>query len=85
MGKDFYVIYRLYYIKYLKSPDIIAFVANFLRTIGTRLGKNVAFFNMKLNNLNIRRCLLREISTQEGKNVAYFSETVRELGKVLHV
>jgi hypothetical protein len=56
-------------------------------------------FNEKLNDLNIRCCLLRKISTQLGKNVAYFSKReyvtwekrcsfyikVRNLGKMLHV
>ncbi|PEA14929.1 hypothetical protein CN988_26350 [Bacillus thuringiensis] len=53
LGKNFCVIYSLFLTKYLKSPNITAFVADFVSRIGTRLGKNVAFLKLKLNNLNI--------------------------------
>ncbi len=48
LGKNFFVIYRLFFIKYLKSPDITAFVANYANKIGTRLGKNVASFQLEI-------------------------------------
>ncbi|AFH86889.1 Hypothetical Protein H9401_5504 (plasmid) [Bacillus anthracis str. H9401] len=35
-------------IKYRKSPEITAFVANFFYKIGTRLGKNVASFPLEI-------------------------------------
>ncbi|AGG04959.1 hypothetical protein H175_233p106 (plasmid) [Bacillus thuringiensis serovar thuringiensis str. IS5056] len=48
MGKNFCVIYSLFLTKYLKSPNITAFVADFVSRIGTRLGKNVAFFKIEI-------------------------------------